>query len=162
MPLWPSFKSLSVSWHLSQLRTRWTPVANAQTVAGGGTSDFNCRNVHPAFFREGCFNDLSKVLPIFGEVSKLQVVGEGGLSSLSDVWTHPGARWQRAHRVFEPTPSGEVCSEWGVAGLVWVGFHKKGGVKICLFISLYHKCCWTVTEKLFCERKLNISQLSVF
>lgn len=91
-------------------------MANAQTVAGGGTSDFNCRNVHPAFFREGCFNDLSKVLPIFGEVSKLQVVGEGGLSSLSDVWTHQGARWQRAHRVFEPTPSGEVCSEWGVAG----------------------------------------------
>lgn len=91
-------------------------MANAQTVAGGGTSDFNCRDVHPAFFREDVLMICQRSCPFLVKCQKCQVVGEGGLSSLSDVWTHPGARWQRAHRVFEPTPSGEVCSEWGVAG----------------------------------------------
>lgn len=34
MPLWPSFKSLSLAWHLSQSHTRWTPPPNTQMFRG--------------------------------------------------------------------------------------------------------------------------------
>lgn len=161
MPLWPSFKSLSVSWHLSQLRARWTPVANAQTVAGGGMSDFNCRDVHPAFFREDVLMICQRSCPFLVKCQNFRWSERVG-SAACQMCGHTQARDGRELTgCLSRPPPVKFAVNGGWRGLVWVGFHKKGGVKICLFISLYHKCCWTVTEKLFCERKLNISQLKV-
>lgn len=149
MPLWPSFKSLSVSWHLSQLRTRWTPVANAQTVAGGDTSDFNCRNAHPAFFREDVLMICQWSSPFLVNCQKFRWSERVG-SAACQMREHAQA-WDG--RELTGCSSRPPPVKFAVSG------HNKGGVKISLFISLYHKCCWTVTEKLFCERKWNISQL---
>lgn len=153
MPLWRSFKSLSVSWHLSQLRTRWTPVANAQTVAGGGTRDFNCRNAHPAFFHEDVLMVCQLSSPFLVSCQKFRWSERVGSAACQ----------MRGHAQAWDGRELTGCSSWPppVKFAVSGEGHEKGGVKICLFISLYHKCCWTVTEKLFCERKWNISQLKV-